>query len=401
MAWGVPKPDPTSPCGSGRRDGLMEGGNDTTTREGPRRRGRVNPMRWSIRNQILVPLIAIQAAAVAAIAIATATLAARRSERQIVDRLNGVIDALGDARFPYTAGRARPDAGPLRRPLRRLCRGRSRDRHQPREPGRAAGEPPVAAGHGPRRCAGRKSRGQPRRHALPGGVAAVLPRPAGLVAPGSLPRDELAAGAVGGRDAAPDARRRLARVDGPGHELGRLPHHRADRSGAGPGGPDRRRRLPRARPGRPAGRGRRPLPLDQSPVRPAPRDAADDPRDRALAPAGAARGRPGPSTAERADGSPDERAAPRPPASGPGRRPEPGRGPAATGDDRGTGQGPALAREGRATPGGGLRPRPARSRTSPSWSTRRASTPGWPSPIARGVGRSRSSSTRRACGPRS
>jgi signal transduction histidine kinase len=61
-------------------------------------------MRWSIRNQILIPLIAIQAAAVAAITITTATLAARRSERQIVERLNGVIDALGDARFPYTAG---------------------------------------------------------------------------------------------------------------------------------------------------------------------------------------------------------------------------------------------------------------------------------------------------------
>jgi signal transduction histidine kinase len=61
-------------------------------------------MRWSIRSQILVPLIAIQAAAVAAIAITTATLAARRSEREIVDRLNGVIDALGNASFPYTAG---------------------------------------------------------------------------------------------------------------------------------------------------------------------------------------------------------------------------------------------------------------------------------------------------------
>jgi signal transduction histidine kinase len=60
-------------------------------------------MQWSIRSQILIPLIAIQATAVASIAIATATLAARRSERQIVDRLNGVIDALGDARFPYTA----------------------------------------------------------------------------------------------------------------------------------------------------------------------------------------------------------------------------------------------------------------------------------------------------------
>jgi signal transduction histidine kinase len=60
-------------------------------------------MRWSIRNQILIPLIAIQAVAVTAIAITTATLAARRSERQIIDRLNGVIDTLGHANFPYTA----------------------------------------------------------------------------------------------------------------------------------------------------------------------------------------------------------------------------------------------------------------------------------------------------------
>jgi len=60
-------------------------------------------MRWSIRNQILVPLIAIQAVAVTATAITTATLAARRSERQIIDRLNGVIDTLGHANFPYTA----------------------------------------------------------------------------------------------------------------------------------------------------------------------------------------------------------------------------------------------------------------------------------------------------------
>jgi signal transduction histidine kinase len=59
-------------------------------------------MRWSIRNQILIPLIAIQAVAMAATTITTATLAARRSQRQIVDRLNGVIDALGHANFPYT-----------------------------------------------------------------------------------------------------------------------------------------------------------------------------------------------------------------------------------------------------------------------------------------------------------
>jgi signal transduction histidine kinase len=61
-------------------------------------------MRWSIRNQILIPLIAIQTAAVTATTIATAALAARRSERSIIDRLNGVIDTLGHANFPYTAG---------------------------------------------------------------------------------------------------------------------------------------------------------------------------------------------------------------------------------------------------------------------------------------------------------
>src|SRR3954454_24877562 len=66
-------------------------------------KGPVSSMRWSIRNQLLGPLIAIQALAVMSIAIATATLAARRSERQIIDRLNGVIGALGDASFPYTS----------------------------------------------------------------------------------------------------------------------------------------------------------------------------------------------------------------------------------------------------------------------------------------------------------
>jgi signal transduction histidine kinase len=61
-------------------------------------------MRWSIRNQILVPLVAIQAVAVAAITLTAAALAARRSELQIIDRLNGVVDTLEHADFPYTAG---------------------------------------------------------------------------------------------------------------------------------------------------------------------------------------------------------------------------------------------------------------------------------------------------------
>jgi signal transduction histidine kinase len=52
----------------------------------------------------LVPLIAIQGVAVATIAVTAATLAARRSERQIIDRLNGVTDTLGHSNFPYTKG---------------------------------------------------------------------------------------------------------------------------------------------------------------------------------------------------------------------------------------------------------------------------------------------------------
>lgn len=60
-------------------------------------------MQWSIRNQILIPLVLIQVVAVTATALTTAALAARRSERETVDRLNGVIAALGHASFPYTA----------------------------------------------------------------------------------------------------------------------------------------------------------------------------------------------------------------------------------------------------------------------------------------------------------
>ena len=59
-------------------------------------------MRWSIRNQILVPLLVIQAVAVTAATVTTAALAARRSEREIISRLNDVADTLGHGNFPYT-----------------------------------------------------------------------------------------------------------------------------------------------------------------------------------------------------------------------------------------------------------------------------------------------------------
>ena len=61
-------------------------------------------MPQSIRNQILIPLIAVQGLAVAILATSAAALAARRSEGQIISRLNEVIDTLGHSNFPYTQG---------------------------------------------------------------------------------------------------------------------------------------------------------------------------------------------------------------------------------------------------------------------------------------------------------
>ena len=59
-------------------------------------------MLWSIRNQILLPLIGIQAIAVTAAAVTTAMVAASRSEREIIGRLNDVLDTLEHGSFPYT-----------------------------------------------------------------------------------------------------------------------------------------------------------------------------------------------------------------------------------------------------------------------------------------------------------
>jgi signal transduction histidine kinase len=60
-------------------------------------------MRSSIRNQILIPLIGIQAVAVTAATVTVATLAATRTEREIISRLNDVLDTLGHGNFPFTA----------------------------------------------------------------------------------------------------------------------------------------------------------------------------------------------------------------------------------------------------------------------------------------------------------
>jgi signal transduction histidine kinase len=60
------------------------------------------PMRWSIRNQILIPLLTIQAIAVTAATVTMATLAVRRTEREIISRINDVADTLTHGNFPYT-----------------------------------------------------------------------------------------------------------------------------------------------------------------------------------------------------------------------------------------------------------------------------------------------------------
>jgi signal transduction histidine kinase len=60
-------------------------------------------MPGSLRNQILIPILAVQVLAVCVTTLTIATLAARRGERQIIDRLQSVIATLTDANFPYTA----------------------------------------------------------------------------------------------------------------------------------------------------------------------------------------------------------------------------------------------------------------------------------------------------------
>jgi len=59
-------------------------------------------MWWPIRNQILVPFAAILLIGVAVIAASSAYLAARRSERTTTQRLNRVIETLGESNFPYS-----------------------------------------------------------------------------------------------------------------------------------------------------------------------------------------------------------------------------------------------------------------------------------------------------------
>jgi len=59
-------------------------------------------MRWSIRNQILVPFAAVLLVAVGTISFASSWLAVRRSERTTLARLESVLQTLESATFPFS-----------------------------------------------------------------------------------------------------------------------------------------------------------------------------------------------------------------------------------------------------------------------------------------------------------
>jgi signal transduction histidine kinase len=59
-------------------------------------------MRWAIRQQILVPILLIQTVSVAVITLISVRLAERRAEREIVNRLEGVLSVLETSNFPLT-----------------------------------------------------------------------------------------------------------------------------------------------------------------------------------------------------------------------------------------------------------------------------------------------------------
>ena len=61
-------------------------------------------MRLSIRNQILIPLFAVQVATVATIALVASRLATDRVEGQVLSRLEGVVETLDRSNFPLTSG---------------------------------------------------------------------------------------------------------------------------------------------------------------------------------------------------------------------------------------------------------------------------------------------------------
>lgn len=61
-------------------------------------------MTLSIRDQILIPLFAVQLITVTTIALVSASLATARVEGQLLERLEGVVATLGRSNFPLTGG---------------------------------------------------------------------------------------------------------------------------------------------------------------------------------------------------------------------------------------------------------------------------------------------------------
>ena len=57
-------------------------------------------MRWSIRNQILLPFVLIQAVAITVLSALLASQAIQTARQQAVGRLGAVVQALGNAQFP-------------------------------------------------------------------------------------------------------------------------------------------------------------------------------------------------------------------------------------------------------------------------------------------------------------
>ena len=200
-------------------------------------------MLWSIRNQILVPLIAIQSVAVATVAVTAATLAARRSEQQIIGRLNSVIDTLGHSNFPYTPSVLTKMRGLSGAHFAVFTNdGRVTDATLPSLKALPAAVRAVRP-TGPPRFARRIIHAVPGRHPLFRRAAPDVARAGQSIAPGALPRDQLAAGEMGGRNPSPGPGGGHARPRGGRHELDRPPHQRADSRAAAAGGENRGRRL--------------------------------------------------------------------------------------------------------------------------------------------------------------
>ena len=204
-------------------------------------------MRWSIRQQVLVPIVAIQTLSIAAITIVSMALAARRTERQIVERLSGVVDALGGSNFPLTDGilaRMHSLSAPVSlRMVPRANRSRPVIRAWPRAPcvtGHSGPQP--GSLRQPQRLAdARGQRSEPFRRAH---RPALIDLGDGFT--GALSRVKLARRTVGVGPGPFDTWGRGAGAHGGRDHMDRPPHQWANSPPGAPGGPDRRGRLPRA-----------------------------------------------------------------------------------------------------------------------------------------------------------